>query len=387
MIHDVYSTRYGGWGLYPDEGSTGILLENNLVYDVRDGCVHQHYGKENVFRNNILAFSEEGQVAITRAEPHLSFTFEHNIVYWDDGHLLGYGGWKSGAKVSLRNNLYWRAGGKPFDFAGKTWEQWRAAGNDEGSLVVDPGFVDPAKRDFRLRPDSPALKVGFKPFDFALAGVQGAAWRAVADSTEYPKPYVVPAPGPIKLSDDFEQGSVTPFMAMISIYDENQPGLISLDNTIAASGKRSLRVRDSASLKAEYNPHFYLDPHYTSGKAVMSFDIRLEPGAQVRHEWRNEGSPYHAGPSLLFHDGEIFARDKKVAEVSANTWIHVTITATLGRADSRWDLEVTMPEGGKIALNDLVCDPGWKEARWVGFSFHGADGTSYYLDNVKMENK
>jgi hypothetical protein len=65
----------------------------------------------------------------------------------------------------------------------------------------------------------------------------------------------------------------------------------------------------------------------------------------------------------------------------------VTITATLGRADSRWDLEVTTPEGGKIALNNLGCDPAWREARWVGFSFHGADGTSYYLDNVKMENK
>ena len=387
VIHDVYSTRYGGWGLYPDEGSTGILLENNLVYDVRDGCVHQHYGKENVFRNNILAFSEEGQVAVTRAEPHLSFTFSNNIVYWDNGSLFGYGGWKNGVKVNLSRNLYWRAGGKAFDLAGKTWEQWQAAGNDEGSLVADPGFVDAAKRDFRLRPNSPTLKVGFKPFDFAQAGVQGTALRGLAESTQYPKPYVVPPPAPIKISDDFEQGTVTPFMGLIAIDDEKQPGLVALDDTIAAGGKRSLRVRESASLKAEFNPHFYLDPHYTSGSALLSFDIRLEPGAKARQEWRDQGSPYHTGPSLLFGDGAIYARDKKVADVPANTWVHVTITTPLGQANSRWTLEVTLPDGKKTVLQDLPCDAAWKEARWVGFSSHGGDGTSYFLDNLRMDCK
>ena len=179
--------------MYPDEGSTGILFENNLVYDVRDGCVHQHYGRENLFRNNILAFSEEGQVAVTRAEPHLSFTFEHNLVYWDEGRLLGYGGWKNGAKVALRNNLYWRAEGKPFDFAGKSFADWQAAGNDADSIIADPMFVDAQARDFRLRPESPAEKLGFKPFDFTRAGVQGdAAWKELARSITFPKPYVVP---------------------------------------------------------------------------------------------------------------------------------------------------------------------------------------------------
>jgi hypothetical protein len=163
-----------------------------LVYNVQDGCVHQHYGKENIFRNNILAFSEQGQIALTRAEPHLSFTFEHNIVYWDAGQLFGYAGWEKGAKVVLRNNLYWRAGGKPFDLAGKTWEQWRAAGNDEGSLVGDPLFVDPDKRDFRMRPGSPAEKIGFKLFDFAEAGVFGeTAWKQLAAALVCPKPYSV----------------------------------------------------------------------------------------------------------------------------------------------------------------------------------------------------
>jgi hypothetical protein len=385
VIHDVYSTRYGGWGLYPDEGSTGIIFENNLVYNVRDGCVHQHYGKENVFRNNILAFSEEGQVAVTRSEPHLSFTFSNNIVYWDNGYLLGYSGWRNGAKVDLRQNIYWRAGGKPFDFAGKSWEQWRAAGNDEGSLVVDPGFVDPANRNFRFQPNSPALKVGFKPFDFERAGLRTMNLRGLAESIRYPEPYTVPAPEPIRVSDNFEQGAVTPFMSLLSIQDENQKDLVSIAKGDAAGGTRSLRVRDKAGLKAEFNPHFYLDPHYTSGKATLSFDIRLDTGAQVRQEWRDQGNPYRTGPSLLFRDGMLFARDKKVLDVPVNTWIHVSISTTIGMAEARWSVAVTSPHGKNTMLENLPCDPAWKEARWIGFSSHGADGTSYYLDNLILD--
>ncbi|HEV2394198.1 MAG TPA: right-handed parallel beta-helix repeat-containing protein [Verrucomicrobiae bacterium] len=180
LIHDVYAARYGGWGLYTDEGSSGILFENNLVHDVLDGCIHQHYGKENIFRNNIFAFSQQGQIAATRAEPHLSFTFEHNIVYWDNGFLLGYSAWKNGVRVILRDNLYWRAGAKPFDFAGKTWQQWRAEGNDEGSRIANPRFFNASHRDFRLHHNSPAIKLGFKPFDLAAPGVQGHSWRKLA---------------------------------------------------------------------------------------------------------------------------------------------------------------------------------------------------------------
>ena len=88
------------------------MIEDNIVYDCKSAGFHQHYGRENMVRNNIFAFNHEFQLMRTRAEPHISFTMERNIVYFDQGGLLGEN-W-TGEGFILRNNIYLTGAGRIF---------------------------------------------------------------------------------------------------------------------------------------------------------------------------------------------------------------------------------------------------------------------------------
>ncbi len=73
------------------------------------------------------------------------------------------------------------------------WKQWRAQGVDKNSVMADPLFVNPAGHDYRLKAESPALKLGFKPIPFEKIGPYRDALRA-----SWP---VVEAPGVAALGD------------------------------------------------------------------------------------------------------------------------------------------------------------------------------------------
>ncbi|MDO5554230.1 MAG: right-handed parallel beta-helix repeat-containing protein [Planctomycetia bacterium] len=209
VIHDVWSYKYGygGWGLYTDEGSSNILFENNLVYRVRTGTVHQHYGKDNIFRNNILAFSEQGQLQRSREEEHLSFTLERNIILWDKEPLFTRSWPDDVSRYALNHNLYWYCGPKDSVetqegkfFNGRTLAQWQELpGRDEGSLLADPEFANPAENDFHFaagQPNEAVQAIGFIPFDYSQAGLtqEGKTFFGEKLSFEYSDPEVPPAP-------------------------------------------------------------------------------------------------------------------------------------------------------------------------------------------------
>lgn len=171
-IHNVESYKYGGWGLYTDEGSTEILIENNVVHHTKEGNYDHHYGRNNRVRNNIFAFSKTDQVTLTRVEEHRSVVFENNIVLMDNGKVFP-AQWAK-ANVWADNNLYWNTTGQAMDFGGMTFAEWQARGQDVHGRIADPLFVDANNADFRLQPESPALAMGFEPIDMTKIGLYGS---------------------------------------------------------------------------------------------------------------------------------------------------------------------------------------------------------------------
>ncbi len=55
-------------------------------------------------------------------------------------------------------------------------------------------FIDPAKGDYRVRADSPALQIGFKNFPMDRFGVQKAKLKAIARVPVFPVPMIGGAP-------------------------------------------------------------------------------------------------------------------------------------------------------------------------------------------------
>lgn len=194
LIHDIEKWNYGGWAIYPDEGSSHVLIENNIGYNTSSQPFHQHYGMRNVVRNNIWAFGGEGVARTSKAEGHQQFIFERNILLSNGQPAIvgGYPGILGKKDIWSDLNLFWDISGAEPVCADVTTDEraiqhnhtvysmaeWQALGFDRHSVVADPWFKDAANGDFTLAKDSPALAVGFVPFDLSDVGPRPKGQRS-----------------------------------------------------------------------------------------------------------------------------------------------------------------------------------------------------------------
>jgi hypothetical protein len=185
VIYEVRAHDYGGWGIYPDEGSTGWNIESNLVWNCTcvephgGGGFHQHYGATNLIANNIFALSSGPPMQATRAENHLSFILERNLIVSSNAEFFT-GPWDK-IDFESRSNCFVLFGTpKPRQFPNGDLAHWQQTGHELGSILTNCNFLG-AWPDVSLSPNSPAYSIGFTMFNPETAGVYGSpAWQQAA---------------------------------------------------------------------------------------------------------------------------------------------------------------------------------------------------------------
>lgn len=199
-FHDSDMPFSYGEGIYLDVCNTRVVVSNNLVDGLQlrnaaaityDGL--QMSGNEIDVTNNVIA-----QNHLRRAEvdtnatscpgvPTRDVNLRSNIFAANGADSIysfpNFGETQFGA---VDFNLFFHPSGvyragfgygnsvTSFSATTQDLDQWRvghARAYDRNSIVADPRFVDAASRDFRLRPDSRAHRLGFVEIDQAAIGL------------------------------------------------------------------------------------------------------------------------------------------------------------------------------------------------------------------------
>jgi hypothetical protein len=179
VLHDIYGYYLQDWGLYLADGTSQLMITNTIIYNTGSASLTMIYGFNNTFENNILARSSDesdGALSLYRreAKDHLSFTFQHNIIY-DIVNVSGRWIFQaqapdpfSSAYVIMDYNCYFSIYGAMMIFgSGRlVFSEWQETNHDMNSFITDPLFVHAENQCnfFNFSIESPVVKkLGFKP--------------------------------------------------------------------------------------------------------------------------------------------------------------------------------------------------------------------------------
>ncbi|QDU37998.1 hypothetical protein Mal4_23180 [Maioricimonas rarisocia] len=185
-IHHLVAPMQMQAAIRTDGGQRDTLIAENLIWK----CTSQGIilKLNNRCENNIVAdiiAPPRGYYLAVREGPMTGATIRRNIFYSSSdtctfidelppgrgrtnedrrGRTLA-----AAKQADTDRNIYFCAA-RP-ELGRQMLEKQQRDGVDAHSLAVDPLFVDPAKGDFRLKPESPALKLGIVPFDMSKVGL------------------------------------------------------------------------------------------------------------------------------------------------------------------------------------------------------------------------
>jgi parallel beta-helix repeat protein len=168
--HPPFSTH--SFGIDLDDGSTNFRIYDNLTL----GCtIKFREGFKRTVENNIFICMGGNVPARHKSFPANGDVFRRNIVVNTGASTVLAGLQSRPGEIRARDhNCYFTPGRSPrLAFRegfkrprkSRSIEQMRKElGQEENSIAADPMFVDPARGDYRVKPESPVLKLGFRNF-------------------------------------------------------------------------------------------------------------------------------------------------------------------------------------------------------------------------------
>ncbi len=269
LIHDIRCFGYGGNGLYPDEGTSFIHYDGNVVYNTDSGNIHMNYGRDDLFRNNIFVNGRDSQVAWGTPKNFRPLRLENNIIQWHEGAPV-VGNWFAGMPLAeFSGNVYWHEAGHEPDFTGHSWAQWQERGFDPDGIIADPLLADAEDGCPALRADSPAFTRGFRPIDTRVMGtrldVQASGNAPTPSETCGPLVWTsIESPEPLQEGAKYEDRYIQ--------YPESTPCNFVMHAVFENAGDETFRG----------GVNFSVSPaSAVEGPASVSMELDLPPGARI----------------------------------------------------------------------------------------------------------
>jgi hypothetical protein len=185
-VHHLVAKTNAQGAIRTDGGQMDTLIAENLIYKCKSQGMTLKLN--NRFENNIIAdvIAPRGTYLKIVEGPMIGASNKRNIFYSsladctfisEPGAGKGKVGEDRRGRIAARmkdiasdHNIYY-CKAQP-RLGEETLGRLQRSGVDTHSLAVDPLFVDSENGDFRLKPNSPALKLGIVPIDLSAVGLR-----------------------------------------------------------------------------------------------------------------------------------------------------------------------------------------------------------------------
>ena len=405
LIHDAVAYPYicGYAGLYLDEQSRGALVENNLVYNTDWYAMFLHKGVENIYRNNLCAFSRDGLIARgSRNERwQANYMDAYQNIYISTNSIMLGRDWDDGDRAPIiTSNLYHSCSSETNLIFGKgSFAEWQKRGRDKESVIAPSGCKDPLNFDFSLKPDANACKlIGFKPFDkeIAKAGLTcGKSW------IKLPESYKPRSPTKTWTRDEFKK-----FVAFdldldrmkegapptgIRTQGTNEKGGFFVTREVKPyTGIACIKAQDRKDMKKSFYPYIIVDKLRKLDDTPVRFTFAMmqpkaNPGSMTI-EFRGDGQTSESGPSIkITKDGKATAAGKAVTKLMPGEWTHFTIEFGLKEQNTgKWKLTIKNKQGSN-AMTLPFRHKNFNDISWIGMMADSKEDSVFYLDDLSFK--